>query len=69
MVNVEPQDAPQHAETMASLSAWHLAEKTRLARLISSVKTSKERSAARAAQAALDVEYRKRLKDLRGQHY
>jgi hypothetical protein len=54
---------------MASLSAWHLAEKTRLARLISSVKTSKERSAARAAQAALDVEYRKRLKDLRGQHY
>jgi len=62
-------DPDGHARAAQELDAWHQAEKNRLARAISLSKTSAERSAARQALAAHEVEYRKRLKELRGRFF
>lgn len=63
------QDPDGHARAAQELDAWHKSEQARLSRAISLCKTSGERAAARQAQAALEVEYRKRLKDMRGRFF
>jgi len=63
------QDPDGHARAAQELDVWHKAEQARLSRAISLCKTSGERATARQAQAALEVEYRKRLKDMRGRFF